>query len=141
MYAFKPIDFEKSVQAATAQVNLATRAFEPWLRAASRSNLEMVALSARRSRALMDLSSSLLASRTPQDVVRHSGAFWQSAVQDWLEASSRITAVWGAASPMSFAAAWRDPARAAEAGEVWSDAVVSRGNGEHQTPSDERRAA
>lgn len=110
MYAFKPFSFDKAVQAATTQMELASRTFEPWLKAGTRSNLELLALATRRGRAAMDLASRLAACRTPQDAIREQGAFWQGAAQDWLESSNRIMSAWLAASPKSFAAAWRSPA-------------------------------
>jgi Phasin protein len=143
MYAFAPFSFswDTAAKAASSQMTVAAQAFAPWMKAAARTNLELMALTSRRARATMDLASRAGTCRTPQDVMQEQTQFWQTAAQDWMESSGRITAAWLAAAPTSFAGAWRGPAAPGNGVDQSERDLVSFPDPKTPRSSDERQAA
>lgn len=70
------------------------RNFEPWIRAATRGNLEAFTLMSRRAQAYMELPMRLSQCRTPQELVNEQMHFWQTMTRQYAESSQRIAAAW-----------------------------------------------
>jgi hypothetical protein len=142
MCAFKPYSFDAAVKAANSQMTLAAEAFEPWAKAIARTNLETIALSTRRARALMDFGSLVAACRTPEDFAREQALFWQSAIQDSVASVSRIMAAWMLAPSASVSSAWNGQrTAAAEAGAQYPAGASRKDSAPVQTDPPERREA
>jgi hypothetical protein len=69
---------------------------EPALKGVGRWNLELLALTTRRSQAWFGIPLRLGQCRLPLDVVNVQLRFWQTLASDYWEAFHRLVAVWGA---------------------------------------------
>ena len=69
------------------------------LKAAARSQLELMSLANRRVQAYMQVPTRLAHCRTPQDLLNEQMAFWRTAAEQYMESSRRITEAWGQALP------------------------------------------
>ena len=83
------------------------KGFEPALKGVGRWNLELLALTTKRSREWMEMPSRLAGCKSPVDVVSQQMRFWQTAAAQYSEASHRMVAALGACAVMpGFNGAW-----------------------------------
>lgn len=75
------------------------------LKAGAQANSEVLGLMTRRSKAMLALSADAAKCRTPQDLVGLQMQYWQTAIQQYSEATRRIAAAWNVALPPMQAAA------------------------------------
>lgn len=75
-------------------------------KAVARSQLEWMGFVSRRSQAYLEIPSRLQQCRTPQDLINEQARFWQTAFEQYAEASRRVTEVW---SQMAFGASSGQP--------------------------------
>jgi hypothetical protein len=72
------------------------KGYEPVLKAVGRWNLELLALTSRRSQAWLGVAGGISHLRSPADVAREQLQFWQSAVSDYTQAAQRLAAAFAA---------------------------------------------
>lgn len=72
------------------------RGYEPTLKGVGRWNLELVGLMSRRSQAWLGIPMRLSQCKSPFDVFNEQMRFWQAATADYVEASHRLVAAFGA---------------------------------------------
>ena len=72
------------------------KGYEPALKGVGRWNLELIGLYTRRSREWLDVPTRLTRCKTPVDVVNEQVRFWQTATAQYVEASHRLAAAFGA---------------------------------------------
>src|SRR5690606_21919398 len=65
------------------------RSFEPWFRAATRSNLEAYSLMSRRTLAYLELPMRLSQCRSPQDFASEQMRFWQDMFRQYAECGQK----------------------------------------------------
>lgn len=73
---------------------LFAQAMEPIVRNAAKSNLEMMAFAANRSRAAMEVPQALARCRTPQDVFAAQARYIEAARDEYMGAAQRMGAAW-----------------------------------------------
>jgi hypothetical protein len=72
------------------------KGYEPALKGVGRWNLELLALTTKRSREWLEMPARLGCCKTPVDVVSEQMRFWQTATSQYMEASHRMAAALGA---------------------------------------------
>jgi hypothetical protein len=72
------------------------KGYEPALKAVGRWNLELLALTSRRSQAWLGVPARFSQCKSPADVAREQLQFWQSAASDYSEAAQRLGAAFAA---------------------------------------------
>lgn len=72
----------------------AGRSFEPWMRAAARSNIEAFTLMSRRAQAYMELPIRLSQCRSPQDFASEQMRFWQEMSRQYAESTQKVVRTW-----------------------------------------------
>jgi hypothetical protein len=72
------------------------KGYEPALKAVGRWNLELLALTSRRSQAWLSVPARFGQCKSPADVAREQWQFWQSAASDYSEAAQRLVAAFAA---------------------------------------------
>ena len=75
-------------------VTAAGRSFEPWFRAAARSNLEAYSLMSRRTLAYLELPMRLSQCRSPQDFAGEQMRFWQEMSRQYAESAQKVIGAW-----------------------------------------------
>jgi hypothetical protein len=95
------------------------------LKSMARVQLEVTGFASRRAQAYLEIPSRLQQCRTPQDLFNEQARFWQTAFEQYAEASRRVTEAWqaslGAAASQPVSATARDyitfgaPARSTDA--------------------------
>jgi len=70
------------------------RSFEPWFRAATRSNLEAYSLMSRRTLAYLELPMRLSQCRSPQDFASEQMRFWQDMFRQYAECGQKVMGAW-----------------------------------------------
>jgi hypothetical protein len=93
-----PISNAAASQVVMSTVNLATKSTEPVARNLAQCNIEMAGLMTRRARALMDASSRMTQCKTPAELADMNMKYWQSATQDYIDASRRMVTVFTAST-------------------------------------------
>jgi hypothetical protein len=89
-------------QAYFGTLDTVMKGYEPALKGAGRWNLELVGLMTRRSREWLELSTRLIACKSPVDVVNANLQFWQTAASQYADASHRLAAAFGACGVMPY---------------------------------------
>jgi hypothetical protein len=88
------------MQASAAAAGTFAKLNEPWVKAASRVNSEMMALASQRMQAYLGIPNRLATCRTPHDLMTEQVRFWQTAFQQYGAASRSIAAAMtGAQAP------------------------------------------
>jgi len=113
-------DLLKPAEEPTAAMFGAMKAAEPALKAVARTQLEWVKFAGQRGQAAMAVPSRLAACRTPHDLMTEQVRFWQTAFEQYAEATSRISAIWSNINPAAQMMAhhfdtWRERNAAAKA--------------------------
>ena len=75
-------------------LDMAGLSFEPLMRAAARSQVEMFTLASKRAQAYIEWPMRLSQCRTPQDLTSEQIRFWQTMAQHYTESSQRVMGVW-----------------------------------------------
>lgn len=112
------------------------------MKAVVRTNLEMSNIAVGRFRAHVELQSSLLRCRTPQDAMAMTLAFAQNTGRDYIEASKRIADAWRSSLPAASQFGSERPAAARDYMQVEGvPAVLPAGRLEPGSEVPDRRAA
>jgi len=67
------------------------QAYDPYLKAFARAQLEVAGLMSRRAQAYMEIPARLSRCRSPQDIAEEQMQFWRSAFEDYSASTTRIT--------------------------------------------------
>jgi hypothetical protein len=67
------------------------QAYDPYLKAFARAQLEVAGLMSRRAQAYMEIPARLSRCRSPQDVAEEQMQFWRSVFEDYSASTTRIT--------------------------------------------------
>jgi hypothetical protein len=81
-------------------LDMMVKGYEPALKGVGRWNLEVLGFMARRAQAWLEVPSRLGQCKTPVDVFKEQGKFWQAAAADYADSSKRLTAAWSAFAVM-----------------------------------------
>ncbi len=86
-------------------------AMEQFMRGMARWQIETQSLMSRRAQAYLEVPGRVAQCRTPQDLMQEQAQFWQTAFQQYSEASRRIMTAWAQAAQMP-----AEPNKAADTG-------------------------
>src|SRR5690606_36915851 len=75
-------------------VTAAVRSFEPWFRAAARSNLEAYSLMVGRTLAYLVLRMRMSQCRSPQELAGEEMRFWQERLRQYAESAQKVMGAW-----------------------------------------------
>ena len=87
-------------QAYFGGLDVMVKGYEPVLKGVGRWNLELMGFMARRARAWVDIGSQLGQCKSPVEIFTVQTRFMQAAGADCADAARRLTAAWGASTPM-----------------------------------------
>jgi Phasin protein len=80
-------------QAVMQTVTIATKSTEPMARSLAQCNMAMADLLKQRARAMMETSSGMTQCKTPTDFANLHMTYWQTATQDYIDATRRMTTI------------------------------------------------
>jgi hypothetical protein len=86
--------FKNMFETYCSGMDMAAQGFEPWFKAVTGSNLELLSLMSRRAQAYMEFPTCVGNCRTPQDLVDEQVRFWQTAFRQYAESSQRAMNAW-----------------------------------------------
>lgn len=89
------------------------QAYDPFLKGAARTQLEVLSFFNRRAQAYMHIPARVAQCRTPQDLMNAQVQFWRSAYADYAESFGRVTTALAASAPPSLASFVSDEVRKA----------------------------
>ena len=78
------------------------KGYEPALKGVGRWNLELLSLATKRSREWLEIPTRLSQCKTPVDVVGEQMRFWQTAATQYVDASQRLAAAFGACAVVPY---------------------------------------
>ena len=81
-------------------LDMMVKGYEPALKGIARWNLELLGFAARRAQAWLEVPSRLSQCKTPVDLFKEQGKFWQAAAADYTDGSKRLVAAWSACAAM-----------------------------------------
>lgn len=80
------------------------QAYDPFLKGAAHTQLEVLGFFNRRAQAYMHIPARVAQCRTPQDLMNAQAQFWRSAYADYAESLGRVTSALATCAPPSLAA-------------------------------------
>jgi hypothetical protein len=89
-------------QAYFGTLDQAIKRCEPVLKGLGRWNLEVLALTSKRTREWLDIPARLTRCKSPADLVNEQMRFWQTAASQYADASHRLAAAFGSCAVMPY---------------------------------------